>query len=105
MTTGSPGPTPLGRALSELVALRGLAQTQGLTQLAELWKRTAGPGIAARTRVTAFKAGVLHVAVGNSPLLGELVGFHKEGLLAALQQSRADLRIEDIRFRLRGDIG
>lgn len=103
--TGPSGPTSLGRALAELVAVRGLAQTQGLTQMAELWKRTAGPDIASRTRVTAFKAGVLHVAVGNSPLLGELVGFHKEGLLAALREGRSDVRIEDVRFKLRGDLG
>lgn len=100
----SPGPESLGKALAELVALRGLARPRGTQQLAEIWKTVAGPRIAAATRVIGIRRGVLHVGVASSPLLSELASFHKESLLAAFERDHADLKIRDLKFRLNGEI-
>ena len=95
------GPRPIGEALSELVALRGWARATANDDLTETWNDVAGPEIAARTRVGAIKRGILHVSVDNSALLGELAGFLKDELLAGLLERRPELRLKDLRFRLR----
>jgi hypothetical protein len=100
----APGPRPLSAALSELVSLRGLARTGGPAELASVWKETAGDTIAQKTRVLGMKRGVLQIAVSNSPLLSELASFHKESLLRTLQQQHGDLKIRDLKFRLKGDL-
>ncbi|MEX0702574.1 MAG: DUF721 domain-containing protein [Planctomycetales bacterium] len=96
------GPESLGKALSELVALRGLARPRGEAQLADAWRRIAGPRISSATKALGVRRGVLHVAVSNSPLLSELASFHKSSLLAAFQRDHADLKIRDLKFRLNG---
>lgn len=98
------GPQHLSKALSQLIALRGLAGVRGESQLATVWKEVAGEKIAAGTRVLGINRGVLQVAVGNSPLLSELAAFHKGALLAALQERHADLKIRDLKFKLKGDL-
>jgi len=95
-------PRHLSGALSELIALKGLARVRGETQLATVWSDAAGPEIAAGTRVNGIRRGVLHIDVGNAALMGELAGFHKQSLLATLRKQHADLRIRDLKFRLRG---
>lgn len=100
----APGPRPLSAALSELVSLRGLARSGGTAELASIWREVAGSTIAEKTRVQGIKRGVLQVAVSNSPLLSELASFHKESLLRSLQQKYPDLKIRDLKFRLKGDL-
>jgi hypothetical protein len=97
-------PQPLAKALSELVALRGLARVRAGAQLALVWQDVAGPAFAGRTRVLGIRRGVLHVGVAHAPLLGELASFHKTDFVERLKQQHADLRIRDIRFFLRGDL-
>ena len=60
--------------------------------------------MAGQTRVLGIKRGVLHVAVGNAPLLAELTTFHKPSLLEALQADDVGCRIRDLKFRLNGDM-
>lgn len=94
-------PQPLAKALSELIALRGFARVRGDAQLTSVWSEVAGETIAAQTKVIGIKRGVLQVSVSNSPLLGELVSFHKTSLLKALKKQHADLKIRDLKFRLK----
>jgi len=95
-------PRHLSSALSELIALKGLARVRGETQLAAVWSQAAGPEIAVGTQVRCIRRGVLHIDVTNAALMGELAGFHKQSLLATLREQHADLRIRDLKFRLRG---
>ncbi|MEX0718418.1 MAG: DUF721 domain-containing protein [Planctomycetaceae bacterium] len=101
---GRSGPESLGKALAELVALRGLARPRGDAQLADVWRNVAGPQIAAATKVLGIRRGVLQVGVSNSALLSELASFHKASLLAAMTREHADLKIRDLKFRLNGEI-
>lgn len=94
----------VSQALSELIALRGLARLRGESQLADVWKQIAGPHIARNTRVIGINRGALQIAVTNAALLSELASFHKASLLQALQANHADLKIRDLKFRLRGEL-
>ena len=99
------GPQHLSRTLSELIALRGLAQVRGNKQLQSVWSEISGEAIASQTRVEGIRRGILQVAVSNSALLSELASFHKVSLFEALQEKHPDLRIRDLKFRLRSDVG
>jgi predicted nucleic acid-binding Zn ribbon protein len=103
MGAGS-GPRHLSGALSELIALRGLARVQGDSQLAAVWQDVAGSAIAAQTRPLGIRRGVLLIGVANAPLLSELAAFHKEELLEEFRKNHADLKIRGLKFRLRGDL-
>ena len=102
---GGSGPLHLSQALSELVALRGLARVQSGSQLEAAWNNTAGAAIASATRVQGIRRGVMQVAVGNAPLLGELASFHKKTLLEAFRKDHPHLKVRDLKFVLKGDIG
>ena len=94
------GPVHLSEALSDLIALKGLAQFRGLEQLQAIWNELAGEKIASQTRILKCRQGVLLVGVTNAPLLSELAGFHKGALLNGLQRRRSDIEIRDLKFRL-----
>ena len=92
-------PQHLSQALSELIALRGLARVRGDAQLDEVWREVAGSDIARQTKVLGISRGILQIGVSNSPLLSELALFHKFSLLKVLQEQHAGLNIHDIKFR------
>ena len=98
------GPLHVSRAIAELFALRGYAREQGSAQLQEVWDAVAGADVARQTRVTGISRGVLQVGVGNASLLGELAGFHKTLFLKSLQERHPELRIRDLKFRLKSDL-
>ncbi|MGQ0633076.1 MAG: DUF721 domain-containing protein [Planctomycetaceae bacterium] len=95
-----PGPRPLSGAISELIALRGIARPQGDAQLQNAWAQAAGEKFAALTRALALRRGVLHVGVASAPLLSELAGFYRVELLERLKTRHAHLNIRDLKFRL-----
>lgn len=95
------GPQPIGQALSELFALRGWARSAANDDLTEVWNDIAGKAIAERTRVGKIQRGILNIGVDNSALLSELAGFLKDDFLAQLNERRPELRLRDLRFRLR----
>jgi len=97
-------PQPLARALSELIAVRGLARMRGDAQLTAVWQDIAGAKIAGRTRVLGIRRQVLQIGVAHAPLLGELASFHRTDLMAALNSRHPELRIRDIKFLMRGDL-
>lgn len=103
MTAGRE-PQHVSRALSELIALRGWARARGYKELAGIWCEVAGSVIAAQTKVQGIRRGALLVGVSNAPLMSELASFHKASLLEALRRQRPDLRIQDLKFRLNGQM-
>jgi predicted nucleic acid-binding Zn ribbon protein len=96
-------PQHVGKAISELIALKGLARVHGTEQLQQAWRTVAGEEIGRKSRVIELTRGVLHVGVGSSALFNELAGFHKQTLLETLQQQFAHLKIREIKFRLKTD--
>ena len=100
----TPQPQHLSNALSEFIALRGLARIRGDAQLEALWRDVAGSVVASQTKVQGIKRGVLQVSVSNSPLLSELVMFHKFSLLKALQEKHPNLNVHELKFRLQSNL-
>tara|TARA_B110000014_G_C20046487_1_gene544191 strand:+ start:53 stop:385 length:333 start_codon:yes stop_codon:yes gene_type:complete len=98
------GPQRLGDALSELVALKGLAQSGAAEQLSQAWQEVAGERIATETRVVAVKNRSLEIEVASAALMYELDSFHKSSLLEALKQTPG-LEINRLKFRLKGSLG
>jgi hypothetical protein len=98
-------PAPLGDVVSQLFALRGYGQTRGDRQLQDAWRETAGEQVFSQTRPLGVRNGVLQVGVASSGLLSELATFHKHSLLERLQNQYKHLKIHDIKFKLRGDLG
>jgi predicted nucleic acid-binding Zn ribbon protein len=97
-------PNPLGDVLSQLFARRGYGRVRGEGQLHALWNGIVGEELARRTRVMMLKNGVLHVGVANSALLSELASFRKGELIEQLNAADGQLKIRDLKFRLRGDL-
>lgn len=97
------GPQKLASAISELVALRGLARVRGESQLTGIWEQVA-PQWSGRTRVLGVKRGVLRIAVGSAPLRSELQSFHRQKLLAALQTAAPHLALKDVKFVLQRNV-
>jgi predicted nucleic acid-binding Zn ribbon protein len=97
-------PQHISQALSELFTLRGYARVQADAQLQQVWDALAGPQIAGGTKVGEISRGVLQIAVTNAALLAELTAFHKPALLKGLREKHPELRIRDLKFRLRSDM-
>ena len=98
------GPQRLGDALSELVALKGLARSGAAEQLSTAWKQIAGDRIASETRVVSVKNRSLEIEVASAALMYELDSFHKPSLLEALRE-QPGLEINRLKFRLKGSLG
>lgn len=105
---GPRGPQPLSLAIAQVVALRGIAQEGSSVRLAAAWKDVAnevgGESIVRATRVVNLNRGILLIAVGSAPVLGEIVSFHKQALLKGLKEQHPDLKIRDLKFKQQGDL-
>jgi predicted nucleic acid-binding Zn ribbon protein len=95
------GPRPLGEAISQLIAERGLAGSSGLVTMNELWKEIVGDDIGQRTKVTGIKNGTLEIGVKSSALLNELVGFYSDEFLELIRADDRGKAVRSIRFRLK----
>lgn len=98
------GPLHVSKALAELIALRGFARPQADAQLQAAWDHAAGSDIATHTKVGELNRGALLVLVANAALLAELNGFHKTPILKSLQNTRPELRIKSLKFRLQSNL-
>jgi len=96
-------PQRLANSLSELIALRGLANSRGRTELQDAWSEVAREW-GRHTRALELKRGVLHVGVSNAPLRSELESYHKASLLKALKEQSSTSRVRDLKFVLKGDL-
>ncbi len=95
-------PFRLGSALSELIAIRGYARIEENRRYHLAWKAVADAAWLPHTKVSRVVRGRMEIDVNNGPLLSELSSFHARDLLARLQAEHAELKIKDLKFRLRG---
>ena len=99
-----PGPLHVSRALSELIAVRGFARSQGDAQLQQAWDQAVGAEIAGHTRVGELNRGTLQILVANPALLAELNGFHKANILQTLRETQPDYKIKQLKFKLQTNL-
>jgi predicted nucleic acid-binding Zn ribbon protein len=92
-------PKRIGNILAELMARRGYAREQSGGACAEAWTVAAGESLAACTRATQVRRGVLEVLVSNSMMIQE-IGFQKPALLKRLADLLPDENIRDLKFRV-----
>lgn len=104
MTDSASEPQHLSHALSDLIARRGLARVRGARQLDDIWREVAGDKIATHSKAIAVNRGILQIGVASSALLGELASFHKLSLLQTLQERHPQLKVRDLKFRLKSDL-
>ena len=93
-------PKQLKDAISELIAVRGLARAGANTELREAWIDIAGERISQNTRVIGVKRAILEIAVFNSAMLSELASFQKHTLLKEYKSQYPKHGVRDIRFKL-----
>lgn len=89
----------LGEVVSRLMARRGYAQIEANRRIQELWNVSVGTTLAADSRPTVLKRGVLEVAVRNSAALQQLT-FTKQELLRRLKSDEMGQGIRELRFRV-----
>lgn len=92
-------PQHISDVLPRLMARRGYGRVQSAGACAEAWQKAAGQRVAACTRATAVRRGVLEVLVSNSTMVQEIT-FQKRALLAQLAELLPDENIRDLRFRV-----
>ena len=101
MKTLAPELTALVRSLAPVLPSSGPRRRDGALRLAEIgayWSRAVGEEMAALTRPTRFRGGVLTVEVDSAPLAAELESFARDHLLHALQGEGLD-ELCELRFR------
>jgi hypothetical protein len=97
MTSGQP--KRIGNILAELMARRGYARVRSGGACAEAWIAAAGDAVAACTRATLVRRGVLEVLVSNSMMIQE-IGFQKPLLIKRLADLLPDENIRDLKLRV-----
>ena len=96
---GSRQPQPISEVLAQLTARRGYARLQSGGACADAWRQAAGEAIAAHSRATQVRRGVLEVLVSHSTMVQEL-GFEKPALLKRLAALLPDEKIHDLKLRV-----
>jgi predicted nucleic acid-binding Zn ribbon protein len=97
-------PRPLGSLLTRLLARTGYDRQQGSDALQKAWAEVAPASLQGSSQPGIIRRGVLEVFVSHSALVQEF-GFHKQAVLAELQQLVPAEGITDIRCRLLVDAG
>jgi predicted nucleic acid-binding Zn ribbon protein len=92
-------PQPIGEVLAELLARRGYGRVRAAGAIVEAWRKAAGERLAASTRATVVRRGVLEVLVSNSTLVQE-INFDKQNLIRRLAELAPEEKIRDLRFRV-----
>ncbi len=92
-------PQPIGDVLAQLMARRGYARVQSGDTCGDAWRQAVGEAIAAQTRATQVRRGVLEVMVAHSTIVQEL-GFQKRALIARLAELLPDEKIRDWKLRV-----
>ena len=93
------GPERLDAVLGSLFVSRGWGRLSERAKLEAAWLTAAGEEIAADTRVTSLRRGVLEVEVRSNVLQQELVQFHKRELLKTFRETMPHLTVTDLKFR------
>ncbi|GIW71521.1 MAG: hypothetical protein KatS3mg102_1063 [Planctomycetota bacterium] len=92
------GPASLGELLAGVLHGAGAAGGQPpLVRARNAWQQAVGAELAAQTRVSGWRNGVLRVQVRSAPLLQELATFRRQALQAALAQRLPGFRALQLR--------
>jgi predicted nucleic acid-binding Zn ribbon protein len=94
-----------GAAESIGTILPRVLRESGCTQrpkkgVAGTWARAAGEALAAETRPSTLRGGVLTVEVRSAALLAELAGFRTAEMLSRVLAEDPSGRVRELRFRL-----
>ncbi len=92
-------PQHIRDVLSQLLARRGYARERSAYTHAEAWRTAVGDRLAAHTKATSIRRGVLEVLVKNSTLVQE-INFQRSDLIDRLAQLLPDENIRDLKFRV-----
>ena len=94
------------RSFSEIISAAlgkiGLAQRFRESAIQDQWEQIVGEFVAAHTRAAGLQRNVLTVEVDHSMWLQELSLLHKQVMLEKLREQLPELKIRDLKFRLRG---
>lgn len=82
------------RALKDL----GLPSRRIGDRLERVWRMVCEPAWEGRVRLRRFEGGVLEIGVDSAPLREELVQFHRDRLLEAVQTALDDVPVVALRF-------
>lgn len=92
-------PKRIGDILSQLMARRGYARVESGDACADAWRDAAGAEVAACSRATQVRRGVLEVIVTHSTMVQE-IGFQKPALIKRLAELLPDENIRDLKLRV-----
>jgi predicted nucleic acid-binding Zn ribbon protein len=90
----------LGDIVASLMQRRVYARPLAMAGLREVWARAAGERVAGRSRVSAYRDGVLTVEVESAAERYELQAFRAQELLAALQSDASAPAVRRLVFRV-----
>jgi len=97
------GPEKLSEILAKLFVARGWGQRTARRELDDAWMAVVAGVVseaaARRTMPGNPRRGTLEVVVDGAALLAELSSFHKDALLAGLNERLKGTRITALRFR------
>ncbi len=91
-------PQHIGNVLSQLMARRGYARVRSAEAYQQAWCEAAGP-LAAFSRATQVRRGVLEVLVSNSTMVQE-ISYQKTTLLKRLSELLPDDKLTDLKLRV-----
>lgn len=92
-------PKNVSDIVAQLLVRRGYGAVKSDERLRDAWAAAVGDAMARLSQATRITRGRLEVIVSNNLVMQEL-GFDRQRLLSAMQQSLPTARIEDIKFRV-----
>jgi len=90
----------MGDILKPLLRRKKLEEKGKFKALANSWRAVVGEAVASRSRIRAFKQGILIVEVDSPVLLHELSSFQRQRLLLSMQATAAGRDVAEVRFCL-----
>jgi hypothetical protein len=88
----------VGDLVQRVLRRVGIPEQSSHEQMAAQWESLVGPFLAAQSRPTALRRGVLEVSVTQSAVRYELERQWKRKVLARLQETFGRDRVKDVRF-------
>src|SRR5262245_40762439 len=92
-------PEEIGVILARWLRKNRVAERTNEEGIYQYWKEIVGEEIASQTRVVKCAGGVLTVEVASAPLLLELSGYYREGILESIRAQPECSGIHELRFR------
>jgi predicted nucleic acid-binding Zn ribbon protein len=100
MADRSKGPEHIKNLLGRFIRKNQLGGKLGNREIYAVWPEIVGPDIASHTRVTAFRKGVLSVAVDSAAHFYELSAFFAEEIRGKINRHGLKRAVTKINFHL-----